>query len=100
MSCWISDNIPLLCLKGQFPLECLELLPHFCCIFLVYLLKLFVFELEEHDFEHLLLALVAGALAVLEGAQGRNHDLLADCLEDRLAFEVVGVLDEVRHPSI
>jgi hypothetical protein len=26
--------------------------------------------------------------------------LLADRLEDRLAFEVVGVLDEVRHPSI
>lgn len=66
----------------------------------MYLLTLFVFELEEHDFEHLLLALVAAPLAVLEGAQGRDHDLLADRLEDRLAFEVVGVLDEVRHPSI
>ena len=62
--------------------------------------ELFVFEVEEHDLEHLLLALVAARLAVLEGTQGRDHDLLADRLEDRLRLQAVSVFDKVGHPSI
>lgn len=34
----------------------------------MYLLKLLVFKLEEHDLQHLLLSIVAARLAMLEGA--------------------------------
>ena len=98
--CWIGDYVPLLCFKGQFSLECLELLPHLGRILLMQFLELLVFELEEHGLEHLLLAFVGPRLRVLEGAQRRDYDLFADCLEDRFAFKVVSVLYEVRHPSI
>lgn len=50
-------------------------------IFLMDLLKFLVLQLEEHDLEHLLLALVArSALTMLEVLQRRNDDLLADRL--------------------
>ena len=99
-SCWIDDYVPLLCFKGQFSLERLELLSHLSRILLMQFLKLIVFELEEHELEHLLLTFVIPRLIVLEGAHGRDHDLLVDCLQDRFAFKVVSFLYEVRHPSI
>lgn len=51
------------------------------------LFEFLVLQLEEHDLEHLLLALVArSALAMLEVLQRRNNDLLTDRLENRLAL--------------
>jgi hypothetical protein len=76
----------------------MELFAHLDCIFLVYFFELLVLELEEHDLEHLLLVLVAGhALAVLEVFKGRNHHLLADCLQDGLALQVVRIFYKMRH---
>lgn len=66
----------------------------------MYLLKLLVFKLEEHDLQHLLLAIVAARLAMFESAQCRDHYLLADCLENRLTLQGICVFDKVRHPSI
>lgn len=63
-------------------------------------LELLIFKLEEHDFQHLLLAIVAARVAMFEVAQSRDHYLLADCLENGLALQGVCVFDEVRHPSI
>lgn len=62
------------------------------------LLKLFVLQLEEHDFEHLLLTLVArSTLTMFEVLHWRDDDLLADSLENWLALKIVCVFDEVRH---
>lgn len=91
----METEVHLLGFECELSLESLELFAHLYSVFLVQLLELLILELEEHDLEHLLLSLIALALAVVEATQGRNHYLLAHRLQDRLALQLVSVFDKV-----